>query len=64
MNINFDIVVEQALLRPTDEPVIYGDSSKLMNETGWKQKYTLEETIIDMINYWRKKYDYSCKSPS
>ncbi len=55
MHIKFDLEIDRTLLRPTDEPIIYGDSSKLINDTGWEQKYTLEMTIIDMINYWRGK---------
>jgi GDP-4-dehydro-6-deoxy-D-mannose reductase len=42
-------------LRPTDEPIIYGDSSKLKNDTGWEQQYPLEQTIKDMIDYIRNK---------
>ena len=50
-----EIKVDNLLLRPTDEPVIFGDSTKLQNCTGWKQRYTLEKTIIDMLDYWRKR---------
>ena len=47
------IEVDQSLLRSTDEAVIYGDSAKLKELTGWSQKFSLEETISDMIDYWR-----------
>ena len=47
--------VDPSLLRPTDEPIIYGDSSKLKADTGWEQKYTLHRTISDMIDYLRSK---------
>ncbi|MBC8047352.1 MAG: GDP-mannose 4,6-dehydratase [Fimbriimonadaceae bacterium] len=47
--------VDPALLRPTDEPIIYGDSTKLKNDTGWKQTYDLKTTIKDMIDYLRSK---------
>ncbi|WP_312647415.1 GDP-mannose 4,6-dehydratase [Aminipila sp.] len=53
--INFEIEVDQKLLRPTDEKIIFGDSQKLIKQTGWQQKYDLETTIEDMLNYWRKK---------
>ncbi|MBU2637822.1 MAG: GDP-mannose 4,6-dehydratase [Nanoarchaeota archaeon] len=43
------------LLRPTDEPIIFGDSTKLKNETGWKQEIPIEKTIKDMIEFWRNK---------
>lgn len=53
--INPEIIVDKALLRPTDEPIIYGDSSKLHNDTGWQQEIQLEKTLKDMINFWTEK---------
>ena len=50
-----DIEVDSRLLRPTDEPIIFGDSTKLKKCTGWKQQYPIENTITDMLAYWRKK---------
>lgn len=47
--------IDPALLRPTDEPIIFGDSTKLKNDTGWKQTYPLTVTIKDMIEYLRSK---------
>lgn len=55
MDIEFEIEVDQKLLRPTDEQIIVGDSSKLKKDTGWKQKYSLQKTIKDMVDYWRNK---------
>jgi GDP-4-dehydro-6-deoxy-D-mannose reductase len=49
----FETKVEPDLLRPADEPIIYGDSSRLQAATGWKQSYQLKDTIHDMIEYWR-----------
>ena len=48
-------VVDKALLRPTDERIIVGDITKLKRDTGWKQSITIEETIADMLGYWREK---------
>lgn len=50
----FTITVDHALLRPTDERVIVGDVSKLKRDTGWKQQIPMEQTISDMLEYWRK----------
>lgn len=47
------IETDAALLRSSDEPVIAGDSSKLIHQTGWQQTYTLQQTVADMIAYWR-----------
>ena len=48
-------VVDQSLIRPQEEPIIYGTSSKLKAATGWQQKVSLDTTIADMIAYWRQK---------
>ncbi len=45
--------VDASLIRPTDEPIIYGNSDKLKNATQWEQTYDLKTTISDMIDYWR-----------
>ena len=49
----FTIEKDEKLMRPTDEKVIVGDVTKLKKDTGWHQKITLEETVRDMINYFR-----------
>lgn len=48
-------VVDKALLRPTDEKIIVGNITKLQRYTGWKQSITIEQTVADMIEYWKKK---------
>ena len=50
---NIETELDGRLLRPTDEPIIFGDSTKLINCTGWKQQYQVEKTIVDMLEYWR-----------
>ncbi len=49
------VAQDLALLRASDEPIIYGDASKLKACTGWQQSYSLEQTIADMLAYWSKK---------
>jgi len=51
----FKIVTDPSLLRPTDERVIVGDITKLKKDTGWKQKVSMEQTVADMLDYWRNK---------
>ena len=53
MNRKFDLEVDQSLMRPTDEPIIYGDSTRLIKDTGWQQIFSIEQTISDMIDYWK-----------
>lgn len=47
------INIDPALLRPTDERIIVGDVTKLKKDTGWKQDIPMEQTIADMLDYWR-----------
>lgn len=50
-----EIKVDSVLIRPTDEKIIVGDISKLKRDTGWKQDIPMEQTIADMLEYWRLK---------
>jgi GDP-mannose 4,6-dehydratase len=53
VNFDFEFVVDPKLLRSSDEPIIYGDSGKFKRKTGWKQEIPLDQTLKDMLNYWR-----------
>lgn len=50
----FKINVDPALLRPTDEKIIIGNIDKLKRDTGWSQLIPMEQTVADMLAYWRK----------
>jgi len=51
------------LLRPSDENVIFGDSTRLVAATGWQQEFILERTVVDMLEYWRRAYGASGAVP-
>ncbi len=55
LNTSFDVQIDSMLLRPKDEPIILGDSSKLISATGWRPKHDLAATVRDMLQYWRQK---------
>jgi GDP-4-dehydro-6-deoxy-D-mannose reductase len=42
-------------VRPSDVPILQGDSSKFRQKTGWAPKIPLEKTLKDLLNYWREK---------
>ena len=50
----FEIKVDPKLLRPTDERIIIGNVEKLKRDTGWSQNISMEQTIADMLDYWRR----------
>jgi GDP-4-dehydro-6-deoxy-D-mannose reductase len=44
-----ELVVDPALARPADVPVLVGDPSKLIAATGWQPRHTLDDTLSDML---------------
>ncbi|HDP69322.1 MAG TPA: SDR family oxidoreductase [Actinobacteria bacterium] len=51
------IKVEQdpARMRPSDVPVLIGDSSKFREKTGWQPEISFEKTLKDTLDYWRER---------
>lgn len=41
-------------MRASDIPVIEPDVSEIFRDTGWKAEISVERTIEDTLNYWRK----------
>ncbi len=52
-----EIAVEQdpTRMRPSDVPISYCDYSKLWECTGWEPTISFEESLRDVLNYWREK---------
>ncbi len=44
---------DKKLIRPTDEPLIIGSNEKFVKKTGWKQEVKIEQTLKDMLEYFR-----------
>ena len=40
------------LMRPSDERIIFGDTSKIRRDTGWKPLRTIEQTLESMLAHW------------
>ena len=43
-------VPDPSLMRPVDVPVLRGDSQKLKMATGWAPRYSLRETLADVLD--------------
>jgi GDP-4-dehydro-6-deoxy-D-mannose reductase len=41
------------LVRATETPAVRADAAKLRRETGWAPRFSLEQTLADMLTYWR-----------
>jgi GDP-4-dehydro-6-deoxy-D-mannose reductase len=63
LEIYFDLVggrvdceLDPTLLRPSDEPVIFGDTSRIRDHTGWAPTRQLPQTLGDMLAFEEERY--------
>ena len=49
------VKVDPARYRPNDNPILLGDPSRLRDELGWRAEIPLEQTVDDLLEYWRQK---------
>jgi GDP-4-dehydro-6-deoxy-D-mannose reductase len=49
------VETDPARLRPSDVQVLLGDASKFKKATGWEPKIPFEQTLEDMLAYWRER---------
>jgi len=52
---NIEVKQDPARMRPSDVPILYGDSSKFRAKTGWQPKIPFEQTMSDLLQYWRER---------
>ncbi len=50
-----EVRTDPARLRPSDVMVLEGDPSKMERATGWKVQIPFEQTLKDLLNYWRQR---------
>src|SRR5256885_7812266 len=46
---------DPARLRPSDVPILWADASKFQKATGWEPKIPFEQTLRDLLDYWRDR---------
>jgi len=52
---NISVKVDKDRLRPIDADLQVPDTTKFRNNTGWKPQYNFDQTMEDLLNYWREK---------
>ncbi len=45
---------DRSRFRPNDTPLVLGDHTRLTADTGWSPRIPLEQTVEDMLSYWRR----------
>ena len=48
------VEIDEKKLRPVDVKIVEADVSKLVRETGWERRFELEDTLKDILEYWRE----------
>lgn len=49
------VEVDSKHLRPSDNPVILGDRTRISTETGWEPRIPINRTLQDLLDYWRQR---------
>jgi len=49
------VKVDPLQLRPSDVMVLEGDPSKIEKATGWRAEIPFEQTLADLLDYWRER---------
>ena len=57
-----EIVIDQSRLRPIDADLQIPDMTKFKNHTGWESKIPFEQTMKDLLDYWREKISMGQKA--
>jgi GDP-4-dehydro-6-deoxy-D-mannose reductase len=54
-HIKIHVEQDPARLRPSDTPVLYCCADKLRAQTGWTPTIPLEQSVRDILDYWREQ---------
>lgn len=49
--------VDPAQYRPNDNPILFGDPARIKEEIGWAPSISLDQTLADLLDYWRKEIE-------
>ncbi len=54
-NVTIRVEVDPARLRPSDVVLLVGSADKFRQATGWKPEIPFDQTLQDLIAYWRER---------
>ena len=57
------VTTDESRLRPSDLPIVWGDSSKLRSATGWAPEIPLRQTLSDALDYAREVVEQGVTRP-
>jgi GDP-4-dehydro-6-deoxy-D-mannose reductase len=48
------IEVDPGRFRPSDNPIVLGNGARIQTDTGWRPQIPLQQTLADLLDYWRR----------
>lgn len=54
-SVNITTREDPTRMRPSDVPILIGDSTRFREATGWEPRYTWQETLTACLDYWREQ---------
>jgi GDP-4-dehydro-6-deoxy-D-mannose reductase len=55
VGVEVKVETDPARLRPSDVEILIGDSSKFRADTGWEPRIPFDQTLRDLLDYWRER---------
>ncbi|MEO0025285.1 MAG: GDP-mannose 4,6-dehydratase [candidate division WOR-3 bacterium] len=53
--VKFEVRQDPGRMRPSDVQLLIGDATRLRTATGWEPQIPFEQTLVDLLNYWRER---------
>jgi GDP-4-dehydro-6-deoxy-D-mannose reductase len=53
--VRIQVAIDPARLRPSDVPLVLGNPARIAAETGWQAAIPIEQTLADLLDYWRQR---------
>lgn len=57
-DVKVELRADPAKLRPSEQRRIVASAEKLRRQTGWRPQIAIEESLMDVLNYWEEKVSY------
>ncbi|MFC4599700.1 GDP-mannose 4,6-dehydratase [Cohnella hongkongensis] len=51
---NYQIILDQEKTRQNEIQIRFGDNNKIKSISNWSQRYSIEQTITDLYQYWKE----------
>jgi GDP-4-dehydro-6-deoxy-D-mannose reductase len=58
--VRVEVRQDASLLRAKETAALRANAAKLRAATGWSPRFTLDETLRDILEYWRANVPRSC----